>query len=99
LFDDLNALDPDTKVQALAAGAGWFERFKVWHGFHNLEPTGEAAGTDVVAAENLPAKFLSVIQEYGYLPQQVFNLYETGLFFKRMPSITFLSMQEKGPGF
>jgi hypothetical protein len=29
LFDDLNALDPDTKVQALAAGAGWFERFKV----------------------------------------------------------------------
>jgi hypothetical protein len=54
----------------------------VRHGFHNLKLTGEAAGADDVA-ENFPAKFLSVIQENGYLPQQVFNLDETGLFWKR----------------
>jgi hypothetical protein len=65
------------------------------HGFHNFKLTGEAVGADVVAAENFPATFLSVIQEHGYLPQQVFNLDKMGLFWKCMPSRTFLSLQEK----
>jgi hypothetical protein len=64
-------------------------------GFHNLKLTGEAAGADVAAAEIILAKFLSVIQEHVYLPQQVFNLDETGLIWKRKPSKTFLSVQDK----
>jgi hypothetical protein len=56
LFDDLNAIDHDSNVQSFAASAGWFERFKVLHGFHNLKLTGKAMGATVIAAENFPAK-------------------------------------------
>jgi hypothetical protein len=38
LFDNLNATDPDPKVQSFAASVGLFESFKVQHGFHNLKP-------------------------------------------------------------
>jgi hypothetical protein len=55
LFQNLNAVEPDPKVQSFAANAGWFERFKRQHGFHNLKLTGEAAAADLFAAENFPA--------------------------------------------
>ena len=97
LFDELNAVELDPKVSSFVASAGWFERFKGRHGFHNLKLIGEAAAGDVVAAEKFPAQFRAVIEEHGYMPQQVFNLDETGLFWKRMPSRTFLSVEENGP--
>jgi hypothetical protein len=74
--------------------------FKRQHGFHNLKLTGEAAAADLFAAENFPAKLQAAVEEHGYLPQQVFSLDETGFFWKRMPSRTFISVQEKtAPGF
>lgn len=43
--------------------------------------------------------FKHVIAEGGYKAKQVFNLDETGLFWKRMPSRTFISIEEKSaPG-
>lgn len=67
---------------------------------HNIELTGEAASADTVAA-SLYAKILKdIIEGGGYLPNQVFNADETGLFWKRMPSRTFISKEEKNaPGF
>jgi hypothetical protein len=73
LFDELNAVELDPKVSSFVASAGWFERFKGRHGFHNLKLTGEAAAGDV-AAEKFPAQFQAVTEEHGYMPQQVFNL-------------------------
>jgi len=41
-----------------------------------------------------------LIEEKGYLPQQVFNADETSFFWKKMPSRTFISKDErKAPGF
>jgi hypothetical protein len=100
LFENQNAVEPDPKVQTFAASAGWFERFKRRHGFHNLKLIGDAAAADLFPAENFPAQLQAAIEEHCYLPQQVFNLDETGLFWKRMPSRTFISAQEKtAPGF
>jgi hypothetical protein len=100
LFENRNAVEPDPKVQSFAASAGWFERFKRRHEFHNLKLTGEAAAVDLFAAEKFPAQLQAAIEELGYLPQQMFNLDETGLFWKRMPSRIFISVQEKtAPGF
>jgi hypothetical protein len=56
LFENLNAVGPDPKVQSFAANARWFERFKRRHGFHNLKLTGEAAAAELFAAENFPAQ-------------------------------------------
>jgi hypothetical protein len=65
LFGELNAVELDPKVSFFVASAGWFERFKGRHGFHNLELTGEAAAGDVVAAEKFPAQFPALTDEHG----------------------------------
>lgn len=62
---------------------------------------GEASSADNDAAfRYVEEKFPKLISEGGYLPEQVFNMDETGLFWKRMPSRTFLFKDEvKRPGF
>jgi hypothetical protein len=87
-------------VPSFVSSARWFERFKGRNEFHDLKLTGEAAAADLVAAEKFTALLQATTEEHGYLPQQVFNRDETGLFWKRMPSTTFVSVQEKvTPGF
>lgn len=45
-------------------------------------------------------KYKKIIEEGGYKPEQVFNMDETGLFWKRMPSRTFIMQDEaKASGF
>lgn len=62
--------------------------------------SGESASADHEAAKKFPDELKLIIEEGGYLPQQVFNADETGLFWKKMPSRTFLSKNEKiAPGF
>jgi hypothetical protein len=89
----------DPKAPSFAGSAGWFERFKGCHGFHNQKLTGEAAAADLVAGEKFPALLQVTIEEHGYLLQQVFSLDETGLFWKWMPSRTFVSVQVVAAGF
>ncbi|CAH2300457.1 tigger transposable element-derived 1-like [Pelobates cultripes] len=55
---------------------------------------GEAASSDIAAAEEFATEFLEVIVSGGYLPQQVFNCDDTGLFWKRMTKRTFITEQE-----
>ena len=77
------------------ASKGWFENFKKCQGLHNVKLTGESASADKVAAAVFPTELQELIEEKGYLPQQVFNADETGLFWKRMPSRTFIAKEEK----
>jgi len=82
------------------ASNGWFEKFKKRHALHNLKIQGERASADVDAANNYPAELAKIIKELDYLPDQVFNADETGLWWKKMPSRTFISKNEKtAPGF
>jgi len=90
LFDDLTKDTNDPLP--FAASHEWFERFKSRHVFHNLKLTGEAAAVYHSATEQFPAVFKSVIVDGGYTPSQVFNLDETGHYWKRMPSHTFNSI-------
>lgn len=96
LMESSESSDP---VQFLAS-KGWFERFKHRFSLHNVKLVGEAASADHTAAAEFPPKLQNVLEEEGYCPEQVFNADETGLFWKRMPSRTFLSKSEKkAPGF
>lgn len=82
------------------ASKGWFENFKKRHSLHNLKLQGESASADINAAMSYPTDFSKLIKEKGYLPEQVFNADETGLFWKKMPNRTFLSKEEKtAPGY
>ncbi|XP_045133328.1 tigger transposable element-derived protein 1-like [Portunus trituberculatus] len=68
----------------------------------NEEAEVGADEPDKPQASNTARKeeFPNLISEESYLPEQVFNMDETGLFWKMMPSRTFLFKDEvKRPGF
>ena len=84
----------------MTASHGWFNRFKARHNLHNVKVSGEAASADVKAAEEFPGKLAEIIHQGGYTPQQIFNVDETGLYWKKMPDRTYISKEEKTmPGF
>uniref|UniRef100_A0A3B3WHD8 DDE-1 domain-containing protein n=1 Tax=Poecilia mexicana TaxID=48701 RepID=A0A3B3WHD8_9TELE len=68
--------------------------------FNAISMHGEAASADTDVAEEFVNKFKAIIEEGGYKSEQVFNMNETGLFWKRMPSRTFIMKDEaKAPVF
>ncbi|KFM77792.1 Tigger transposable element-derived protein 1, partial [Stegodyphus mimosarum] len=77
------------------ASRGWFDNFRKRTGIHSVVRHGEAASSDVKAAEVYIITFSELIEAKGYLPQQVFNCDETGLFWKRMPNRTYITAEEK----
>lgn len=82
------------------ASRGWFENFKMRFSLRSLHLTGESGSADHQAAQEFQAELKQIINEEGYLPKQVFNMNETALLWKKMPSRTFLSRQETHtPGF
>ncbi|XP_066547533.1 tigger transposable element-derived protein 1-like [Amia ocellicauda] len=98
IYERLQHQDPEAKL--FLASAGWFERFKMRHGFHNLKVTGEGAAADQIAADEFSSLLQTAVNEGDYDARQVFNIDETGLFWKRMPSRSFLSVEENSaPGF
>ena len=101
LYADLVQQEAGTSAEPedFKASRGWFERFKTRSGIHSVVRHGEAASSDVPAAEDFATEFLEVVRTQGYLPQQVFNCNKTGLFWKRMPKRSFLSeVESKLPG-
>ncbi|XP_072255075.1 tigger transposable element-derived protein 1-like [Pyxicephalus adspersus] len=93
--------DSPPQGQGFSASKGWFEKFQKRYGLRNVLLYGEASSADNDAAcRYVEEEFPNLISEGGYLPEQVFNMDETGLFWKRMPSRTFLFKDEvKRPGF
>jgi hypothetical protein len=61
---------------------------------HNVRVTGEAGSADEDGAQKSVDSFDSLIKE-GYLPEQIFNVDETGLQWKRMPNRTYLHQEAR----
>ncbi|UYV66728.1 CENPBD1 [Cordylochernes scorpioides] len=103
LFDDIKIHDDNangSENETFEASQGWFERFKVRANLHSIALKGEAASADITVAERYPTELKTLIHEGGYDSKQVFNVDETGLFWKRLPDRTFTSKTEKSaPGF
>uniref|UniRef100_K7F9R4 HTH CENPB-type domain-containing protein n=1 Tax=Pelodiscus sinensis TaxID=13735 RepID=K7F9R4_PELSI len=93
LFNDLKA------TRTASEGKSWFNRFKKRTNLHNIKVQGEAASADVSAASSFPKILEDIIDDGGYLPEQIFNVDETDLFWKKMPERTYISKEEKSaPG-
>ncbi|CAM5075763.1 unnamed protein product [Natator depressus] len=82
------------------ASQGWLNSFRNRFNLKNLQTTGEAASANEDAAKAYPEQLKKIIEEKGYLLEQVFNVEETGLFWKKMPNRTYISKSERqAPGF
>ncbi|CAM5145614.1 unnamed protein product [Eretmochelys imbricata] len=67
------------------ASQGWLNSFRIRFGLRNMQTTGEAASANEEASKAYPEQLKKIIEEKGYLPEQVFNADKTGLFWKKMP--------------
>lgn len=76
------------------ASNGWFEKFKKRSSLHNIKFSGEASSADKISADQFLPVIEDIIKNGGYSMDQVFNADETGLFWKRSPSRTFMTKSQ-----
>jgi len=56
---------------------------------------GEAASSNTDAAEKFVEKIKDFVDREGFIPEEVFNCDETGLFWKKIPKMTQITGEEK----
>jgi len=85
LHDDMVKKYPGTNgdTDDFKASRGWFEKFKKRSGIHSVVRHVEAASANQKAAEEFVQDFSDYVKASGFIPQQVFNCDETGLFWKK----------------
>ncbi|XP_032897133.1 major centromere autoantigen B [Amblyraja radiata] len=94
-----NSDDP-TYPQVFTASPGWFQRFKRRNNFNNVKISGEAASPNTEGVKAFKEELNRIIVDEKYLPEQIFNVDETCLFWKRMPEHTYIHQESKTmPGF
>lgn len=99
-FDFVMKQSSGSSNEVFVASRGWFDRFRKRFSLHNVSFSGEKASADQEAATAFPAQVKKLIEEKKYSYDQIFNCDETGLNWKKMPSRTFLTKNEKSaPGF
>ncbi|XP_047143013.1 tigger transposable element-derived protein 1 [Hydra vulgaris] len=80
---------------SFTASAGWLDKLKKRYSLHNIKFQGEQASADVKAAEKFKTDLPEIIDKEGYVADQIFNADETGLYWKKLPSRTHISINEK----
>ena len=92
LYEDLKKKhSEESEGASFNASHGWFHRFKVRANLHNVKVSGETASENTVAAWEFPETLREIIDKGTYLPEQIFNVDETGLYWKRMPDQSYIS--------
>lgn len=80
LFDDLQReLGKSSQKETFSASQGWFVRFKEHHRLPHFRMNCTASSNQDTYREALK----SIMEEREYTPQQVFNVDEIGLYWKR----------------
>ncbi|UYV78809.1 hypothetical protein LAZ67_16002855 [Cordylochernes scorpioides] len=98
-YKELKESEPSTSSREsnpqFSASTGWLTGFIKRHSFHNLKIKGEVASADEEAARKYPEKLAKIIKDGGYCAHQIFNVDEAGLFWKKMPTRTYIAKSEK----
>ncbi|KAL1141025.1 hypothetical protein AAG570_000951 [Ranatra chinensis] len=93
--DEPHPESSSTMCADFTASKGWFEKFQKRYQLKSVVLHGEAVSADQSAAEDYVNKyFQTILEESEYHPEQVFNMDETGLFWKKIPSRTFIFKDE-----
>lgn len=62
---------------------GWFHGFKAHAKLHNYKVSGESVSADRVGAIEFPKAMAKIIKNEDYVPQQIFSVDETQLWWKK----------------
>ena len=90
---------PSNESNKFVASKGWFNRFRMRENLRNIKFQGEKASCDVGAAQKFIRQLDEFIIKHKYEKEQIFNVDETALFWKRVPDRTFLaSLQSTDAG-
>jgi hypothetical protein len=82
------------------ASKGWFARFKQRSQINCTQISGVATSANIAATRAFTAEFKKIIEDNNFPPDLVFNVDETGLYWKKLPLRTYISREEKSaPGF
>ena len=73
LYDNLKQKEGEgSKGGEFITSKGWVDNFRKWSGLKNVKIT-EVGSVDQEAADRFPDAIKKIIEEKGYLPEQVFN--------------------------
>ncbi|XP_055617640.1 tigger transposable element-derived protein 4-like [Toxorhynchites rutilus septentrionalis] len=92
-----NELAAKLEKKSFKASDGWFQKFVKRNGLSFKTASGESAAVDVGAAEQFKSDALPLLIA-DYSPQDIFNMDETGLFFKCLPNKTYCFKSDKCHG-
>ena len=93
LFDEIQQKEGGNET--FNASKGWLARLKQRSHIHCVKISGEAASADIVATRAFTTEFKKIIEDNDFPPDLVFNVDETGLYWRTLPSITYISREEK----
>jgi hypothetical protein len=95
LFDDLKKkFGEDDSDNTFTASHGWFQKFKIRSKLHNIKVTGETASADLTASMKYLKTLAKIIKDEEYLLQQIVNVDETALFWKKMLDRSYIFQAE-----
>ena len=77
------------------ASPGWLSNFCSRYGVRHVAITGERASANTEEAEKFPAYLEQLVEEGNYSPDQVYNMDECGLIWKKMSTSTYLSRHSR----
>ena len=96
IFNTLKEREGET----FTASKGGFQRFRNRFSLTNRKTAGEAASADEEAAKSFIGELDHIIEDGEYRPEQIFNVDETALYWKKMPERTYIHKEAKAmPGF
>jgi len=80
LYSDIMRDNPGSSAEEVKASKWWFDNFKKRTGIHSVVRHGEAASSNKDTAEKFVEKFKDFVNREEFIPEQVFNCDDTGLF-------------------
>jgi Tc5 transposase DNA-binding domain len=81
-FADLVGVPTDERLHL---SEGWLARLKARNNLRQIKRHGEAASTDLQTVEKERQRISELLKKYGYKLRDIFNMDETGLFYRHVP--------------